>query len=59
VVQLFSANSYLRTDDKVMKKVTKREQVKIPCPEAIVNYIQNMGEADILDQILDHGVGRL
>jgi hypothetical protein len=42
-----------------MKKVTEREQVKIPCPEAVVNYIQNMGDADILDQILDYGLGWL
>jgi hypothetical protein len=33
-----------------MKKVTESEQVKISCPKAVVNYIQNMGGIDIFDQ---------
>jgi hypothetical protein len=59
VTVLLSINSYLRTDDRVMKKVTEREQDKIPCPKAVVNYIQNMGDADILDEILDYGLSWL
>jgi hypothetical protein len=50
-VLLVSTNSDPITDDKtVIESGRGREQVKIPCPKAVVDCIQNTGSPDILDQ---------
>jgi hypothetical protein len=40
-LEVLSTNTDLRTDDNVLKSGSEAE-VKIPCPEAVVNYTQNM-----------------
>mgnify|MGYP002224293578 CR=1 FL=1 len=59
-VLLLSTNSDPREDDEVERNNGKgREKVKIPCPEAVVNYTKNMGGLDLADQMRDYyGVGR-
>jgi len=55
VVILLSTNSNPWTDGSVTRKTGKgSEEIKIACPQAIINYTKHMGGVDVSDQKHKH-----